>query len=243
MQRLLTRLETDSTLDEPGAAGVGRTASVESIGPRVETHWTRVLYRDLFNAGREDDPSERDRLNRGTKTMHNSTELLQFAASDETAAPDVLARGDAPIFFLRHEPASNDDAPVDPPSSREQIETWMRHTVAANGFGGSPETVLMTKPESWALHRAARAYRAYAIGEIIAALLVGAVDFVREVHARWLKRSRSRAIHAAFGELDDHALRDLGLHRSEIGSLAAEVTGGAERTRMLALLTRSGFLM
>ena len=57
MQRLLTRFETDSIPDEPRAASVGRTASVDSIGPRVETHWTRILYGDLFNAEREDDPS------------------------------------------------------------------------------------------------------------------------------------------------------------------------------------------
>lgn len=175
--------------------------------------------------------------------MRTSTELHRWNPVDVVATPDAEARGEAPLYFLWREPASNDTAPVDPPSSREQVETWIQHAEAANGFGGSRETGFLTKPDSWALHRAARAYRAYAIGEIIAALLVGAVDFVREVHARWLSRRQARAINAAFAELDDHTLHDLGLHRSEIGSLAAEVTGDAERTRMLALLTRNGFLM
>jgi len=57
MQRLLTKLETDSNSDDTGAAGAGRTASVDWRGPHVETHWTRILYGDLFNDEREDDPS------------------------------------------------------------------------------------------------------------------------------------------------------------------------------------------
>lgn len=63
MQRLLTKLETDSIPDDTGAAGVARTASVDWIGPRVETHWTRIFYYDLFDAEREDAPSPIDRPN------------------------------------------------------------------------------------------------------------------------------------------------------------------------------------
>ena len=42
---------------------------------------------------------------------------------------------------------------------------------------------------------------------------------------------------------DHRMLKDLGLDRSEIGSVAAEMTGDAERTRMLSALTRNGFLI
>ena len=187
MQSLLRQFETDSIPDDAGVAGEGRTASVDSIGPRIETHWTRIFYHDLFNAEPEDDPSESDRLNSGTKTMHNSTELHQFAAPD---AP--VARGDAPIFFLRREPASNDDVPADPSSSREQVETWMWHAVAANGFGATPEVVSLTKPSAWDVQQAARAYRSYALGEIMVALMAHVAEVVREVAARWAKRRRAR---------------------------------------------------
>jgi uncharacterized protein YjiS (DUF1127 family) len=68
------------------------------------------------------------------------------------------------------------------------------------------------------------------------------VDLVREMYDRSARRRQARAVRAAFGELDAHTLRDLGLDRSEIGSLAAEVTGEAERTRRLTVLTWSGFV-
>ena len=243
MQSLLRQFETDSIPDDAGVAGEGRTASVDSIGPRIETHWTRIFYRDLFNAEPEDAPSETDTLNRGPKIMRTSTELQSRAAFDEPAVADAEARGEAPLFFLWREPASNDAAHVDLPSSREPVEAWARHAVAANGFGATPEVVALTKPGAWDVHEAARAQRAYALGEIMVALMAHVADVARAVAARWAQRRRARAIHAAFSELDDHMLRDLGLHRSEIGSLAAEVTGDAERTRKLALLTRNGFLM
>jgi uncharacterized protein YjiS (DUF1127 family) len=53
---------------------------------------------------------------------------------------------------------------------------------------------------------------------------------------RYQRRREARAIRGALSDLDDHTLRDLGFHRSEIGSVAAEATGLAERTRMRTLL-------
>ena len=175
--------------------------------------------------------------------MHTSTEAHRWNPVDVVAAPDAEARGEAPLYFLWREPASNDAAPVDPLSSHEQVEVWTRHAVAANGFGATPEVVSLTKPSASDVQKAARAYRSYALGEILVALMAHVAEIGREVAARWAKRRRARDVNAAFGELDDRALHDLGMHRSEIGSLAAEVTGDAERTRMLALLTRNGFLM
>lgn len=51
----------------------------------------------------------------------------------------------------------------------------------------------------------------------------------------WQRYQRRRAMHAIYGalrELDDRTLHDLGFHRSEILSVAAEATGEAEWTRV-----------
>jgi hypothetical protein len=44
-------------------------------------------------------------------------------------------------------------------------------------------------------------------------------------------------LYDALQQLDDHTLRDLGFDRNEIRSVAAEVTGEAEYTRVRAPLT------
>ncbi len=132
------------------------------------------------------------------------------------------------------------------PATREHAVVFDRRGPAANDAGNaSPdaaiEAIVRTKPGARELHEAARAWRSYALGEILAAMASAVVDLGRDLHARGARRRQARAVRAAFGELDAHTLRDLGLDRSEIGSLAAEVTGDAERTRRLAVLTWSGY--
>ena len=55
---------------------------------------------------------------------------------------------------------------------------------------------------------------------------------------RWQRR---RATHFALRELDDHMLRDLGIHRSEITSVCAEIAGDAAATRMHTLRASIGY--
>jgi len=54
---------------------------------------------------------------------------------------------------------------------------------------------------------------------------------------RWRQR---RAMYHALSELNSHMLRDLGIDRSEITSVCAEIAGDAEPTRMHTLRARAG---
>jgi len=73
------------------------------------------------------------------------------------------------------------------------------------------------------------------IGGMIAAAIVSVGAFARETYARHVQRRQRASINDALRELDDHTLRDLGFHRSEITSIAAELTGAAEPTRVRTL--------
>jgi uncharacterized protein YjiS (DUF1127 family) len=68
-------------------------------------------------------------------------------------------------------------------------------------------------------------------------------DLARAAARAWERQQRhreARAIRGALSELDDRTLCDLGFHRSEIGSIAAEATGEAEWTRIRAPLRPRG---
>jgi len=95
-------------------------------------------------------------------------------------------------------------------------------------------------PIEWTNHHelceAARAYR----GVVIAAFVHDAIEAVRatirRARSRHLRRREMRGIYRALHELDDRTLRDLGFHRCEILSVAAEAVGEAEWTRVRAPL-------
>ena len=59
-------------------------------------------------------------------------------------------------------------------------------------------------------------------------------DAVRKFVADWQLQREAAQIHRALRELDARTLNDLGLHRSEIASLAAEVARRTDRTRVRA---------
>ena len=89
------------------------------------------------------------------------------------------------------------------------------------------------QPSSHERHQAARRLRARLLGRVIVRAARGIVTGLRVVAERYRAHREARRAYEALRELDDRALRDLGLDRSEIGSVSSEAAGLAERTRML----------
>lgn len=88
-------------------------------------------------------------------------------------------------------------------------------------------------PSSYALMREARTQRSAVIGRVLREGARRLRDAVRRAWLSYRRRRHTRAIYGALTELDDRTLRDLGFHRSEIWSVAAETSGEAEQTRMI----------
>jgi uncharacterized protein YjiS (DUF1127 family) len=82
------------------------------------------------------------------------------------------------------------------------------------------------------LYRAARAHRSLVLGNLIIRAIHAGGAIVRQAIARYRQRQQARNLNVALHQLDDRILRDLGINRSEITSLAAELTGQAECTRV-----------
>ena len=113
-------------------------------------------------------------------------------------------------------------------NSREPNEALALRAIAANGFGDA----VIGRTDAYAhiaavpLHAAARMQRARAIGQSIAGAarrLASTLDrLVADYHRHSLERATGRALAA----LDARALRDIGLDRSEIRSVAREIAQG-----------------
>jgi uncharacterized protein YjiS (DUF1127 family) len=67
----------------------------------------------------------------------------------------------------------------------------------------------------------ARPHRSLAPGDIIIAAILAAAAIARRMRTRYRQRRQARTTYVALRQLDDRTLRDLGLHRSEMTSLAA----------------------
>jgi uncharacterized protein YjiS (DUF1127 family) len=116
---------------------------------------------------------------------------------------------------------------------RDEAQAQALRTFAGNGFGDA--AIGRTEPhvllDSVELYHLARAHRSYQLREIVNATLQAVGDVVRQMVTRWNRQQRARATYLALRGLDSRMLRDLGFHRSELMSVAAEVAGVADYTR------------
>jgi uncharacterized protein YjiS (DUF1127 family) len=115
---------------------------------------------------------------------------------------------------------------------RDEAQAQALRTFAGNGFGDA--AIGRTQPHvllSSDLYHLARAHRSYYLRKIIKATVRAAAAVVRRLASRWKHQQRARATYAALRSLDARTLRDLGFHRSELMSVAAEFAGMADSTR------------
>src|SRR4030095_12020410 len=122
-------------------------------------------------------------------------------------------------------PRSANDADI---PSRDPNKALALRALAANGFGDAAieRTGAYAQPPAVQLHAAARTQRARAIGEAVAGAARAAGSTLRQLIADYRRHRDERETHRALAGLDARALRDIGLDRSEIGSIARELAGG-----------------
>jgi uncharacterized protein YjiS (DUF1127 family) len=172
--------------------------------------------------------------------MHNSTVLDSLAALVDSATRGTGIRGDTSIAVHCRGPAANETICEKPAGYEAEIEAWAQHARGTNGFGDFAPggSTAPSRPGNQEVRDAARALRSRILGGIVVAAIRKACALVRRALARHRQRRQTRAFHDALRQLDDHTLRDLGFHRSEIKPVAAEVTGEAKyaRPRVLPML-------
>lgn len=171
--------------------------------------------------------------------MGNLTELDGLIAMDDLEPHGVRAYDTAPLDASRNRHPGGDATREHPAINVDDLEAWARHARGVNGLGGDAEAgtpATSAAPSAYELHRAARIDRAFTLAEILAEMVWAVGAFARQAYVRYRQRREASALREALRRLDDHTLRDLGFDRSEIGSVVAEVTGEAERTRLRVVL-------
>lgn len=133
--------------------------------------------------------------------MHPTTELLEPKGTSRFI-PDATA----------HVPSTPTAR------TRAQIEAWAKHAAAANGFGDAGEIVVATAPVSAPVPPRKSAWQRLG-------------DFAAAFFRSWLEYRLRRAEQEVLARLDPATLRDLGIDRSEIGSISAESNGTSSPSR------------
>jgi uncharacterized protein YjiS (DUF1127 family) len=101
-----------------------------------------------------------------------------------------------------------------------------------DGYDVGPDEPMFGWSTSYEVFQAARVRRAAVMAAFLRTAARAVRESVRGGWERYQRRRQSQSIYHALRALDDRTLRDLGFHRCEIGSVAAEAAGEAELTRM-----------
>jgi hypothetical protein len=117
---------------------------------------------------------------------------------------------------------------------RSDSEARALRVFAGNRFGdaaiGRTEAhALLTSVD---LYQAARTHRSHQLRRMLKATLRTTGALWRRMVTEWKRRQCTKATYDALRALDSRVLRDLGFHRSELLSVAAEVAGVANASRV-----------
>lgn len=163
----------------------------------------------------------------------DSNARLARDAAQPVATPVASPRRSAALVRAY---AANDPA-VDAPAPAGAADL----AVAAEPFPHL-DALAAGRLDSIELHRRAVRARARYLGEALAAGAAALRRLVLDAVQRFRRMHAMRATRVELDELDDRTLRDLGLHRSEIATRAADIGSDAERTRARAMLASRGIL-
>lgn len=167
--------------------------------------------------------------------MRNSTDLDILATLEERAPGRGRVHGGIPIVIVRYELARNNATCEDPEFRGDCDSPWLQPAPADEGAFAAAANDPKDPAPSYALHRSTLARRSLVVGAMIIEAVREIAVTARRAWARYRKRRDARDIREALRQLDDHTLRDLGFDRTEISSVAAEMTGIAEPTRVRTL--------
>jgi uncharacterized protein YjiS (DUF1127 family) len=155
-------------------------------------------------------------------------------ASDELAMPAVFGR-------VKHAAPRASVASNDGVFAASEIDAWARRAAAANGFGAAELPAAARAAAQAGMGGALAQFvdvpQRASLAQIGRAFADLARDALRGAIAKWRAARHARAARAELAQLDDRTLSDLGLHRSELPSVAAELAREADPTRRRVLLS------
>lgn len=122
-------------------------------------------------------------------------------------------------------------------SGAAELDIWARRVLGANGFGDADVAPTETTRTGGAirLQASALAHRSAAFWEICFAIGEAIGAAIDRTVTRWREYRALRRTYTALASLDERTLKDIGLGAHEAGSIAAELAGRAQRTRLQAL--------